>query len=169
MQFRTLFVVLVLFRTNNIWIGMSPHRIHIIYTTMASSILQLSQKDSYDIKKNAQEDWYAIEQAKRNQKYVFLKIYTHIHICVYCLCVCVCLRDLVSIFKQIYIASLSSCLTDNSDLPDNLSPPISILYRSQDVFQAKSCISTDLLYIGSSWSSNLCSSMWRGLLEYIPY
>ena len=32
-----------------------------------------------------------------------------------------------------------------------------------------SCISTELLYIGSSWSSNLCSSMWRGPQEYITY
>ena len=37
------------------------------------------------------------------------------------------------------------------------------------VFQATSCIGIELLYIGSNWSSNLCSSMWRGLLEYIAY
>ena len=32
-----------------------------------------------------------------------------------------------------------------------------------------SCIGTELLYIGSNWSSYLCSSMWRGLQEYIAY
>ena len=30
-------------------------------------------------------------------------------------------------------------------------------------------VSTELLYIGSSWSSCLCSSMWRCPLEYIAY
>ena len=39
------------------------------------------------------------------------------------------------------------------DLPDLLSPPLSIVHRSREVFQAPSCIRTELLYIGSSWSS----------------
>ena len=33
--------------------------------------------------------------------------------------------------------------------------------------ERSSCISKELLYIGSSWSSYLCSSMWRGPQEYI--
>ena len=37
------------------------------------------------------------------------------------------------------------------------------------VFQAISCIDSELLYIGSSWSSNLCSSMRRGTQEYIAF
>ena len=32
--------------------------------------------------------------------------------------------------------------------------------------KATSCISTELLYIGSSWSSGLCLSMWKGPQEY---
>ena len=32
-----------------------------------------------------------------------------------------------------------------------------------------SCIGTELLYIGSRWSSNLWLSIWRGPLEYIAY
>ena len=55
------------------------------------------------------------------------------------------------------------------DLPDSLSPPISIVHRSREVFQAITCIGTELLDVGSSWSSCLCSSMWRGPLEYIAY
>ena len=38
------------------------------------------------------------------------------------------------------------------DLPDPLSPPVSIAHRSRRVFQATSCIGTELLYTGSSWS-----------------
>ena len=46
------------------------------------------------------------------------------------------------------------------NLPDSLSPLVSIVHCSQEVFNATSCIGTELLYIGSSWSSYLCSSMW---------
>ena len=55
------------------------------------------------------------------------------------------------------------------DFPDLLLPAVSIVHHSQEVFQATSCISKELLYIGSSWSSNLCSSMCRGPQEYIAY
>ena len=51
--------------------------------------------------------------------------------------------------------SSSSCHATNMDLPDPFSPPFSIIHRSWEVFQATSCISTKLLYIGSSWSSYL--------------
>ena len=37
------------------------------------------------------------------------------------------------------------------------------------VFKAISCIVTELLYIGSSWSSCLCSSLWRGSQENVTY
>ena len=50
------------------------------------------------------------------------------------------------------------------DLPNPLSPPISIVHNPQQVLQATSCIGTELLYTGSSWSS-----MWRGPQEYIAY
>ena len=41
------------------------------------------------------------------------------------------------------------------------------LYRLS--LQATSCIGTELLCIGYSWSSCLCSSMWRGPQEYVAY
>ena len=56
-----------------------------------------------------------------------------------------------------------------SDLPDSLSPPVSIVHRSLEVFQTTSCIGTELLYIGSSRSSSLWLSMGRGPLEFIAY
>ena len=63
-----------------------------------------------------------------------------------------CLTDLVII---IYVAS---CRSVSIDLPGPLSPPVSIVHCSREVFQATSCIGTELLYISSSGSSNLCSS-----------
>ena len=59
----------------------------------------------------------------------------------------------------------SSCYATSTDLPDLLLPPVSIIHHSQQVFKATSYIGTELLYIGSSRSSCLCSSMWRGLQE----
>ena len=51
----------------------------------------------------------------------------------------------------------SSCHPTSVDLPDPLLPPFSIIHHSQLVFKATSCISTELLYVGSSWSSCLYS------------
>ena len=65
-------------------------------------------------------------------------------------------------------SSSSSCRTASMDLPDPLLPPVSIFYCSREVFQATSRIGTEL-YIGSSWSSYLCSSMWKGPHYYIVY
>ena len=81
------------------------------------------------------------------------------------------------IYEKVYnlqksIEQLSSsllCCAARMDLPDPHSPPISIVHCSREVFKAISCISTELLYIGSSWSSCLCSFMWRSPQEYIPY
>ena len=39
----------------------------------------------------------------------------------------------------------------------------------RQVLKATSHIGTDLLYVGSSWTSCLCSSMWKGPQEYITY
>ena len=69
---------------------------------------------------------------------------------------------------QSYLSS-SSCRAASTDLPGPLSPPFSIILHSQEVFKAICHISTELLYIGSSWLSSLCSSMWKGPQEYIPY
>ena len=51
--------------------------------------------------------------------------------------------------------------------PDNFLPPCSIIHCFRQVFRAASRIGTEFLYVGSSWSSCLCSSMRRGPLEYI--
>ena len=66
-------------------------------------------------------------------------------------------------------SSSSWCHAACTDLPDPSSLPISIVYRFRGVFLATSCIGTELLYIGSSWSSHLCMSMWMGPKEYIAY
>ena len=67
------------------------------------------------------------------------------------------------------ILSSSSSHAASMDLSDPLSLPVYIVHRSQEVFQAISCIGTELLYIGSSWSSYICSSVWRGPRKYIAY
>ena len=78
--------------------------------------------------------------------------------------------DCVKMKEQSSIESSSLCRTASStDLPDPLSPSISIVHRFREVFQATSYIGTKLMCIGSSWSSFLCSSMWRGSQEYIAY
>ena len=58
--------------------------------------------------------------------------------------------------------SSSSCRAISTDIPGPFSPPFSIVHCFWQVFKATSCISIELLYVGSSWSSSLCSSMWRG-------
>ena len=60
-------------------------------------------------------------------------------------------------------------LTLSLSLYLSLSPLVSIVHRSRKTLQVTSCICTELLSIGSSWSSNLCSSMWKGPPEYIAY
>ena len=49
-------------------------------------------------------------------------------------------------------------------LPNHL-----LLSAGLQPFRATSHIVTELLYVGSSWSSWFCSSMWRGPQEYITY
>ena len=80
---------------------------------------------------------------------------------------CCLLRFHVKLWLQ-YIVSLSYSAT-STDLLDHLSPLISIVHRFRKVFKPSSCITTELLYIGSSWSSCLCSSMRTCPLEYIAY
>ena len=55
------------------------------------------------------------------------------------------------------------------DIPDPLSPHLPIIHCFQQILRATSCIGTKLLYVGSSWTSCLCSSMWRGPQAYITY
>ena len=63
----------------------------------------------------------------------------------------------------------SSCRAISTDIPDALLPPLAIGHCFQQVLRATSCIYTELLYVGSSWSPCLCSSLWRGPQEYITY
>ena len=57
----------------------------------------------------------------------------------------------------------------STDIPDPLSPPLPIVHCFQQVFKSTFRISTELLYVGSSWLSCLCSSMWSGSQDYITY
>ena len=66
-------------------------------------------------------------------------------------------------------SSSSSCNAASRDLPEPLWPSVPITHRSQQVFQAISFIGTELLYIGSSWSPYIYSSMRRAPQEYIAY
>ena len=53
-------------------------------------------------------------------------------------------------------SSSSSCRAISADIPDALSPPLPIVHVFRPVFSVISRIDTDLIYIGSSWSSCLC-------------
>ena len=70
------------------------------------------------------------------------------------------------IYIYIYI---SSCRAVSMDLTDPLSPPLFIVHCFWQVFLATSSINTELLYVGSSWTSILFSSRQRGSQEYITY
>ena len=71
---------------------------------------------------------------------------------------------------QIFLCTTSlSCRTISTDIYDSLSPPLPIIHCFRQVFSTTSRIGTELLYVGSSWLSCLCSSMWRAPLEYITY
>ena len=71
--------------------------------------------------------------------------------------------------EQPVSSSSSSCRVTSADQPDPFLPSLSITHRFHYVFKAKSCISTVLFYVGSCWSSCLCSSMWWGPLEYVAF
>ena len=79
------------------------------------------------------------------------------------------LQEKITPLSMWMIFASSSCRAASRDLPDFLSPPVSIVHSSREVFKAISCIGTELLYIGSSCSSCLCSSMCRGPQEYVDY
>ena len=60
-------------------------------------------------------------------------------------------------------------VTPSVQISMTLSPPFSIVHCFRPVFRTISRIGTELLYVGSRGSSCLCSSMWRGPLEYVTY
>ena len=100
---------------------------------------------------------------------IFRCVYMYGHMYNMCINMCIYVWVYVWICVYLYVSSSSSCHIASMDLPDCLSPPVSIVHHSQEVFKAISCIGTELLYIGSSWLFCLCLSMWRGPLEYITY
>ena len=55
------------------------------------------------------------------------------------------------------------------DISDPLSPHLPIVHCFRQVFKATFRIGTELVYVGSSWTSCLCLSMWRDPQEYIIY
>ena len=75
----------------------------------------------------------------------------------------------IYIYIYMYISSLSSFHAISTDIPDPFLPPFSINHCFPQVFKAISSIGTKLLYVGSSLSSWLCSSMWRGPPEYVTH
>ena len=66
-------------------------------------------------------------------------------------------------------SSSSSCHVISTDISYPLSPPLPIVHCFWQVFRATSSICRELLYICSSWTSCLCSSLWKGPQEYIAY
>ena len=63
-----------------------------------------------------------------------------------------------------YIPSSISCHAISMDIPDPLSPHLLIVHWFLQIHRVTSCIGTELMYIGFSWTSGLCSSIWRGPL-----
>ena len=81
--------------------------------------------------------------------------YIYIYMCV-CVCVCVCLHH----HHHHYVTPWSPWPFLATLLYHPLLP---------EVFKATCCISTKLLYVGSSGSFCLWSSIWSGLQEYVTY
>ena len=76
----------------------------------------------------------------------------------------------IAMLKAILLSSSSSsCRAVSTDIPDSLPPPPLLVHCFRQVFRATSRIGTELLYVVSSWSSCLFTSMWRGPQEYITY
>ena len=63
-------------------------------------------------------------------------------------------------YIYIYIYIYPYC-TISTDIHDPLSPPLPIVHCFRQILRGTSRIGRDLLYIVSSWSSCLCSSIWR--------
>ena len=67
----------------------------------------------------------------------------------------------------LYISSSSSPpRAASKDIPDPLYPLLPIVHRFWQVPRATSRIITELLYVGSSWSSCFCSAIWGGPYTY---
>ena len=89
--------------------------------------------------------------------YIYICVYIHLYIYIY-IRIYIHIYIYIRIYIHIYMSS-SSYRDASIDLPDPLSPPFPIVNHSREVFQATSCIGKELLYIRSSWSSFVWSSM----------
>ena len=70
---------------------------------------------------------------------------------------------------DLYSSSLLSCRATSTDIPDHLLPLHPIVHHFWQVLRATSCISTERLYVGLSWSPCFCSAVWGGPWENITY
>ena len=66
-------------------------------------------------------------------------------------------------------STTTSCRAISTDILDPLSPQLPIVHCCRQILKATSRIGIELLYVGSSWTSCLCSSIGRGPQEYITY
>ena len=69
------------------------------------------------------------------------------------------LNGTIRTFSNISPSSSSSCHAASTDIPDPLSPLLSIVLAFWQVLRAIYRILTELLYVGSSWSPWFCSAM----------
>ena len=58
-------------------------------------------------------------------------------------------------------------ITLSARIPNPLPLPFSIVHRPRSVFMATPCIGTGLLYIVSSWSTRLCSSVEKSVSNIV--
>ena len=127
--------------------------------------------------------WLIYNKTKPNQTIknihipsIYLSIYVHIDIILF---ISNYFKDsitLPSVFINfsiniyyVWISSSSSCRAISTDIPDSLSSLLPIVHCFRQVLRATSRIGTELLYVCSSWSSCLSTSMWRVPQEYITY
>ena len=74
-----------------------------------------------------------------------------------------------SVIRWLLYSSSWSCHAISTDIPDPFSTSLPIVHCFQQILMAKARIGTQLLCVGSSYPSCLCTSMWRGPQEYITY
>ena len=90
---------------------------------------------------------------------------THLYLCVSLITwLSVCLD--IHVCLHMSSSSSTSCRAISTNISDPLSPPLTIFHCFQQVLRATPY---RLLYVGSSWSSCLCTSMWRDPQEYLTY
>ena len=100
--------------------------------------------------------WYIYIYILMRPIVLFKRIHTHTHT-----------HTHTHIYIYIYISS--SCRAISTDISDLLSPHLPIVHCFRQILKVTSRIGTKRLYICSSWTSCLCTSMWRGPQEYITY